>query len=92
MVSLIGSLFLIGFELPTDKVAHFGVSYTGTHMCTVGLNKGLELDKDISSAICATGMLAIGAARELSGNADPNDMLSNTLGIGLAVTVINIKW
>lgn len=93
MIPSILLVMLISNPLPpVDKAAHFGVSYAMTHTCQVIIKKTTDLSRTSSTIICAAATLASGAARELTGNKDKNDMLANVAGVGLAVTIISIDW
>lgn len=91
------NLALISLPVAPDKAAHFGVSYAMTHSCQVAAKNLLNMSKFNSTLVCAAGVAAIGAAKEVSdpytgGQRDGKDFIADALGIGLAVTVINLDF
>lgn len=91
------ALFSLISAPPIDKVAHMGVSYVMTHTCQVVLKRTTSMSKTASTVVCAASTLAVGAVKEIvdpynGGQRDAADMIANTVGVGLAVTVISIDW
>jgi len=88
---------LISSPIAPDKAAHFGVSYAMTHICQVAVKKAFDMSKTKSTIICAASVLAAGATKEVmdpytGGTKDGRDMIANILGVGFAVTIINLDF
>jgi hypothetical protein len=92
MISLAIAGVLLTGDIGHDKYAHAGVSYGMMHSCQVITKKVTDLDKTESTIVCAIATLGAGAARELTGNKDPDDMAANAVGVGLATIMISIDF
>lgn len=80
--------------IPTDKAAHFGVSYT---LQTVGYGvfKSQGYDQADSLAFSFLGTFAVGVAWELLGSkpVSRGDVLANTLGQAASIaTVLSFEF
>lgn len=78
-----------GGIVPTDKVAHFGLSYA-IQTTGYGVLKNQGFDKVDSVVLSALGTFALGVCWEAFGTTPPNkgDVLANTLGQAAAITTI----
>jgi predicted nucleic acid-binding Zn ribbon protein len=75
--------------IPTDKAAHFGISYA-LQTTGYGVLKGKGFDKTDSIILSARATFGLGLCWESFGPTPPNkgDVLANTLGQAAAITTI----
>lgn len=75
--------------IPTDKAAHFGISYT-LQTAGYGILKSRGFDSTDSIILSALATFGLGVCWEAFGSTPPNkgDVLANTLGQAASITTI----
>ena len=95
MILSLSVLSLPAFAVGTDKVAHFGLAFTGQTVCAEIAEK-ISKNKFWSETGCFAAINAAGVAKELTdesrgGKKEVKDIVANVLGSGLSIGV-RINW
>jgi len=96
MISL--ALLLLTSEVPVDKAAHFGVSFTINTVSYAVCKELISDDKNACLIAAMAGTLAVGLTKEVmdggknTGEQHAMDMLANTAGVALSALTIKISF